>query len=283
MAGFVGTPEQIAYVQGVEDAVREKKGEAPLHAGDNPQPFFYQRGLADQRGGFPLIPWDLVTDTALTAQEQSWYLEGYGRGIDIRNGRTPAPTTGVGRDFYEWVTAGTYDGQEGKYSGRYVITTEPRTAKEYKPENKDKVIVVLPPPNAPPQVYQGPPIYEVAAYFWRKLVPLDQLLDVSKFTSAVLTNPLLRLLWTAAIRFEVLGDAPDEHRQGYRLSGPSGPVAKYLMLMQSQPNPPFSLKPATYGLPAFFVTRVMGGGRRGGIRFLSRRELEQLGINPAEL
>jgi len=282
MPGFVGKPEQIAYAQGVEDAIRQKNGEAPLHAADTPNSFFYQTGLSHQRGGFPLIPWDLVTAAVQTVDQQNWYLEGFARGVDIRNGKAPAAPTGPAgnRDYNEWLTAGTYDGQEGKYTSRYVITTEQRVAKDYGPKKGSDAIVVPPPPAAPPLVYQGPPIYEVAAYLVGKLVPLDDLLQLSKFTDSILQNPKLRLLWSLAVRIDVLGDAPGEDNEGYRLSGPNGPVAKYLALIQSQRNPPFPVDPSYYRLPAFFVTRVKRGGRRGGIRFLSRIELEHLGINP---
>lgn len=277
---FIGTREQVAYSQGVEDAMRLAAGQPAMHGSDNPLPFFYQRGLSDQKQGFALVPWDLVTATALTAEQQRYYLEGFQRGNEIRKGQIPGPPpTPATRDEYEWRTAGTYDGQEGK-SARYVITTEPRIAKDYGPKSGGPVIVVPPPPNTPPLVYSGPPIYEVAAYFAGKLVPLDQFLSVSQYTEKLLKNPGLRALWAMATRFEVLGDAPGEERKGYRLSGPNGRVAKYLALLQQQPRPPFPLDPQYYGLPAWFVTKVKGQGSRGGIRFLSRRELLDLGIDP---
>ena len=118
------------------------------------------------------------------------------------------------------------------------------------------------------------------AYFAVKLVPLDQFLAVSRYTESLIKNPGLRALWAMAVRFEVLGDAPGEERKGYRLSGINGRVAKYLALLQQQPRPPFPLDPQYYGLPAWFVTKVKGQGNRGGIRFLSRRELLDLGIDP---
>lgn len=275
---FIGTREEVAYTQGALDALKVASGQPAEHSTDNPYPFFYERGFSDQKQGFPLVPWNLVTATALTDQQRAWYLNGYARGVDIRNKKRPsAPPANASKEQYDWITAGTYDGQEGRYSARYVITTEARVAKDY--DGSGPVIVVPAPSSDVPLEYKGAPIYEVAAYFAGRLVTLDAFLSVSKYTDAVLKSPALRALWVAATRFEVLGDAPGEDRQGYRLSGTRGPVAKYLVLLGRQSQPPFSLNPRDYGLPAWFVTKTTGQGRKG-IRFLSRRELLDLGIDP---
>lgn len=280
---YIGTKPQVAYDQGVADEALVASGQPALHATDNPDQFWYETGRSHKRGGFPLIPWPLVTRAALTVEERNWYLEGFARGVDIANGRKPAAPTGPQGDasYNEFLTAGTYDGQEQKYTARYVITTEPRTAKDYGPKRgSDSVVVLPPPPNAPPPAYRGAPVYEVAAYVLNKLVPLDRLLTVSRFAEETVKNPLYRALWLASIKFEVLGDAPGESREGYRLSGPTGPVARWLANLATQPTPPFPLDPNYYGLPAWYVTRTVGGSRRGSVRFLSKRELLDLGIDP---
>lgn len=271
---FIGTREEVAYTQGALDALKVASGQSAEHSTDNPYPFFYERGFSDQKQGFPLVPWNLVTATALTDQQRAWYLDGFARGVDLRSNKSPSPLpSNASKEQYDWTSAGTWDGQEGKYSARYVITTEQRFARNY----GGGPVIVVPPVDGPLE-YRGAPVYEVAAYFAGRLVPLDSLLSASRYTDAVLKSPALRALWVAATRFEVLGDAPGESRQGYRLSGPKGPVAKYLALLARQPQPPFSLDPRDFGLPAWFVTKT-GQGRKG-IRFLSRRELLDLGIDP---
>lgn len=279
---FVGTLEEVAYQQGVEDADRLLAGQTVKYSSaDSPFPFFYDLGYTHRKNGFRLIPWALVTATALTDQTQRWYLEGYGRGLEIAKGVKPAPPpTGSGKEQYEWITAGTYDGQTGDYGARYVITTEPRLAKDYGPKRGSDAVVVQPPKGeiAP---YNGPPIYEVAAYFLTRLVPLDRLLTVARYTDATVKNPLLRTLFDAALEFRVLGDVPGEQREGYGLSGRNGPTAKYLAWLAANGSP--AGRPEDYGLSAWWVTRAAGGGaRRGSIRFLSKSELLQLGINPEE-
>lgn len=282
MAGFVGTREQVAYAQGVDDAAAVASGGSPTYsAAASPFPFYYSLGFSHRRGGFKLVPWELVTATALTEQAQRWYLDGYERGLVIAKGQKPSPAPmGGGKEQYDWITAGTYDGQEGIYPSRYVITTEPRIAKDYGPKRGSDAIVVLPPSGGQIETYEGPPIYEVAAYFLHKLVPLDRLLLVAKFSDATLKNPLYRTLFDAALEFRVLGDVPGEGNEGYGLSGPSGPTAKYLAWLDANGSP--AGKPSDYGLRAWWVTRTRTGGRRGGIRFLSKSELLQLGINPEE-
>lgn len=283
MAGFVGTREQVAYQQGVDDAAAVLGGGQPTYsAAASPFPFFYTLGFGHRRGGFKLIPWDLVTATALTDQQQNYYLEGYGRGLDIAKGIKPAPASpGGGKERYDWLSAGTADASEG-YPARYVLTTEPRgPVKDYGPKRGSDAIIVQPPPDSAPIPYQGPPIYEVAATFLTKLVPLDRLLTVAKFSDLTIRNPLYRQLFDAALEFQILGDAPGESKQGYGLSGRDGPVAKYLAWLDANGSP--AGKPQDYGLSAWWVTRTAGRrGGRGGIRFLSKSELLQLGINPEE-
>ena len=278
--GFIGTVEEVSYNEGVDDVVRVQTGVGgPLHNSDTRDRFWYALGESHQSRRQALIPWALVVATALTQQQRDWYQEGFEIGQIAKAGKLPGPAKGpVGDpDYGRWINAGVSDGRLYDFQ-RYVITTEAPAPPPPRPPSSP--VVVVPPVGPVPPSYRGAPIYEVAAYFAGKRVPLDQLLAVSNFTDRLLKNPVARLFWKSALRFDVLGDAPGEEREGYRLSGPRGPVARYLAVIQSQANPPFPVDPSYYGLPAFFVTRVKGGGRRGGIRFLSRRELEDLGIDP---
>ena len=278
---YAGSREGLSYVWGAEDAQRSKAGQPPIHESDRYEAFWYDLGKSHQNGGFRLIPWDLVTAIAVQPEQRAWYLDGFAGGLEIRKGNKPSPVSGPNtKDFNDWVTAGRYDGQDGIYTARYVITTEPRIAIDYGPKKGSDAIVVPPPPMSSPPVYAGAPIYEVAAYFLNKLVPLDRLLQVARFTEATLKRPGLRMLFDAAVEFRVLGDTPGEEREGYRLSGPVGLAAKYLAVLQAQSKSPVPLNPATFGLPAWFATRTSGGGRRGGVRFLSKSELRDLGIDP---
>lgn len=277
---FQGSQEQLFFDRGRSEWV---KGRTPSPIFTDPnQIFWYSRGWYAAEQGTPL-DWALVTEVAQTATQRDWYAEGYASGQLVAAGKPAPPARGpVGDPAYgRWINAGVSDGRRG-YSARYVITSEPPAPPPPPPNNGGPVVVAPPvgPLPPPPSGYRGPPIFEVVAYVSGKLVPLDRVLSISKFLDSYRSNPFFGALWSALLRFEVLGDAPGEERLGYRLSGPNGPAARWLAWEASRGR---TLDPRAYGLPAWFVTRSTGSaGARREIRFLSRSELTNLGIFPED-
>lgn len=277
--GFVGSVEQVFFDRGRSEYVRGARP-SPVFTDAN-QVFWFTRGWYAAEQNTPL-DWSLVTDVAQTPAQRDWYAEGYATGQLVAAGKPAPPVHGpVGDPNYaRWVNGAVDDGRRG-YSARYVLTTEPPPAPPPPPKDGGPVVVAPPvgPLPPPPNGYFGAPIYEVVAYVGEKLVPLDRVLAVSKFLDSYRSNIFLGALWSALVRFELLGDAPGEERKGYRLSGPNGAAAKWLAWEASRGR---RFDPRSYGLPAWFVTRVTGAGSKREVRFMSRAELNNLGIYPED-
>lgn len=99
-------------------------------------------------------------------------------------------------------------------------------------------------------------------------MPYDLAVSVERKPNQGLILNLLQ----AAIGFQVLGADPTDWTQGYRLSGPKGPIAQRVgslvrqgVLRQSDP--------AFFGLDAWY-----GAKTQEGFRLLGRAELQALGL-----
>jgi len=121
------------------------------------------------------------------------------------------------------------------------------------------------PPRLVPPGSPLPRVLYLELYFLNKLtgrgVPYDDVVRWSRI------GPF----FAGFFDWELLGLAPGQSRDGFRLSGPNGPIARYVadLAAKGDLNP----DPRMYGLTAFVATR----GKRN-IRFLSRKELEQIGV-----
>lgn len=274
---FVGTVEQVYFDRGYSE---HAAGEQPRPAVDNPdQLFWYRAGWNNKAAGAAKINWDSVTKTALSADERKWYEEGHATGVRVRSGLPAAPVSGpVGNPAYgEWLNAGIADGRNG-LPPRYIIAGQ--KAPVIDNSNAGPPIVAPPAPiPRPAPRYQRYRVLEVCAFAFGRRVPLDLLLTASKFIEQDRRLQKYAAIWLAFNSVRVFGAAPGDELEGYRLSGPDGAAAKLLSWLEAQGH---VYRLADYNLPAWFAARVSQGGKRGGIRFLSRPELMNLGIDPDE-
>lgn len=74
-----------------------------------------------------------------------------------------------------------------------------------------------------------------------------------------------------SVTFRLIGDGPDDHRDGFRLSGPNGPIAR--LVQREVAEGILSPDPRAYSLNAWIGTRS-----KGEIRLLSAETLRQLGL-----
>lgn len=114
-------------------------------------------------------------------------------------------------------------------------------------------------------------------------VPLDRLYDLEKLGQINSHLGMLDALAQALAKVQILGDLPGDNREGYRLSGPRGPIAKFVSGLEQMGE---LTDPRAFGLSAWVGTRTqrgLRGGARGGIRLLTARELRALGFDPLSL
>lgn len=168
-----------------------------------------------------------------TADDIRSYLAGYEAG---KADPLVAPDGRYGR----WYQLGMEDAQQGR-PARFTRTGSP-----------------------PPGVRPGNVLY-LELYFMstitRRGVPYDEVVRWTRI------GPFFAQFFD----WELLGLAPGQSRDGFRLSGPNGPIARYVADLAAKGE--ISPNPRTYGLTAFVATR----GKRN-VRFVSRRELEQIGV-----
>lgn len=136
------------------------------------------------------------------------------------------------------------------------------------------------PQKAPPYVpRQQPPLtgwlgqfpyYEVSASILGKPVPLDLVLQLQNAQGPdwLITGVAL------GTSVQVLGFDPEDSRRGFRLSGPSGPIARRVQaaIARGQLLP----DPRRYGLDGWY-----GAKTRTGVRLLTARDLQALNFAPA--
>lgn len=129
-----------------------------------------------------------------------------------------------------------------------------------------------PPPPTPPvdpgdAAYGGPLYLELAASILGRTIPYDVAVQIDSLEgpSPIFRVPAYLLSW------HLFGDAPGDPRRGFRLSGPRGPIARYVRrLIAAGRIGPY---PSVYGLPAWVGTRT-----QGSIRLIGRVELARLGL-----
>lgn len=277
---LVGSVEQVFFDRGYSEWV---SGEQPRPLVDNTeQLFWYKIGWAWHAAGLQSLNWDNVTKTALSTEERAWYDEGWLNGERVKAGYPANPVSGPTSNpaYGEWYAAAFADGKAGT-PRRYLIAGQKAPVVDNSKAGPPVVAPPVPPPPIPrpaPRFYRYR-VFEVCAFALGKRVPLDLFLTASKFVESDRRLEKYAAIWLALNTVRVLGDAPGEEKEGYQLSGPDGAAAQYLAWLELQGHT-YDLR--DFRLPAWFATRTQGGGRRGGIRFLSRPELLSLGIDPDE-
>ena len=129
------------------------------------------------------------------------------------------------------------------------------------------------PPRAPQRVRSEVLYLELYCTIAGRRSYYDQVVDIDGWISG---NPLISAVasFLRVVRFQFLGDAPGEDRQGYRLSGEDGPIAQEVArLVAAGMTPP---NPAFWGLPAWVGTATS----RGRFRLLGREEIAALDLLP---
>jgi hypothetical protein len=155
------------------------------------------------------------------------------------------------------------------------VVAPPYTGPPAQPGPRGEVVIVMAPPPAPVERY-----LELAVSIAGKRVRLDTLYDLRQLGQMGGLIGLVTSISRALARVRILGAGPADWREGYRLAGPTGPIAAYVHSLQLAGQ---LGTPQDYGLSAWVGTRTRQGGRRGGIRLLSAEELRALGFNPRAL
>lgn len=114
------------------------------------------------------------------------------------------------------------------------------------------------------------PCVELLATEFGVKVPYDVAAVVGRLAQS--SPGLIPVILGAGAQFRFLGDAPGDQTQGYRLSGPNGPIARKVARDVAAGR--YSPFPAKYLLPAWVGTHM----RDGSIKMLGRGELQSLGL-----
>lgn len=112
---------------------------------------------------------------------------------------------------------------------------------------------------------------EVVAKEFGKNLPYDLAVNIQGLQAGLIGE-----IAKTFLSFDILGDAPGDNRLGYKLSGPNGPIAKWVDYLTRKGD--ISGDPADYGLPAWIGTYASGQGSTKGVRLLGRDELAQIGV-----
>lgn len=214
-----------------------------------------------------------AADLSATSGEAHWYAVGM---LDARSGlpfRVPSTrTTGTGTPPAGTGGTGTYvtPPKAGSVTGPPVIV---RPAPPYQRQGGGGVILNPPttPPFTPPVVvYQASPRFrylEVCGFLFGTRIPYDAAVSLERTEGGM----FVQLVKSWSVSFRLLGDAPGEQREGYHLSGPTGPIARRVAALVNAgvviPDP------RAYGLSDWVAAKT-----REGVKFLSSAELEQLGL-----
>ena len=116
----------------------------------------------------------------------------------------------------------------------------------------------------------GARFLELACYNRGRLIPYDEAVSLQRNEQGGLVGVLVRLF--VDVRFELLGDDPGEQREGYRLSGPSGPLAR--MIRQDIAAGVLNPNPRAYQLSDWVGARM----RNGRIKLIGHSELLRLNL-----
>lgn len=111
---------------------------------------------------------------------------------------------------------------------------------------------------------------ELACYNRGRLIPYDEAVNLQRNEQGGLVGVLLRFF--VDVRFDLLGDDPGEQREGYRLSGPSGPLAR--MVRQDIAAGVLNPNPRAYQLSDWVGARM----RTGRIKLIGHNELLRLNL-----
>lgn len=128
----------------------------------------------------------------------------------------------------------------------------------------------------PRLILAGVRYLELACYRNRKLIPYDQAVQIQRnplsAQLAGLAGAIVQLLRFDEVTFDLLGDDPGEQREGYRISGPTGPLAR--MIQREIAAGVINPNPRAYGLTDW-VGAHLSSGR---IKIISSQELDRLGL-----
>ena len=178
---------------------------------------------------------------------------------------------------------------ERKADGTVIVNPPP----PLKPGEKPSPVVgqTPVPRQAPPVRFPLPPLpaapneryLELCVFIAGRPVLLDTVYNLDRLGQQGGLLGLLDVLAGALTSYQILGDVPGNSRLGFRLSGPRGPIARFVNGLRAED---VIGTPQEYGLSAWVGTRTRRGilgGNQGGIRLLSSRELRALGFNPLAL
>ena len=121
-----------------------------------------------------------------------------------------------------------------------------------------------------PLLYSGARYLELGCYNRGRLIPYDEAVSLQRNEQGGLVGVLVRLF--VDVRFELLGDDPGEQREGYRLSGPNGPLAR--LIRQDIAAGVLNPNPRAYGLSDWVGARM----RSGRIKLIGHNELLRLNL-----
>jgi hypothetical protein len=196
--------------------------------------------------------------TPLTVTEVGDYQNGYYQNVTYRDAGA------------YWYRVGLWDRSQGRPLRRVFADLPPPPFNE---QNQG------PPPEfnqQPGQSQPGPPLaspfpyIELLATEFGVKVPYDVAAVVGQLAQSA--PGLIPILLGVGAQFRFLGDAPGDQREGYRLSGPNGPLARKVARDVAQGR--YKPDPTAYLMPAWVGTRL----RDGRIKLLGRGELQSLGL-----
>lgn len=132
-----------------------------------------------------------------------------------------------------------------------------------------------------PMFRAGQPVFgvrylELACYRNRKLIPYDEAVQIQRNPLSAqlggLAGAIVQMLRFDEVSFDLLGDDPGEQREGYRLSGPTGPLAR--MIQREVAAGVINPNPRAYGMNDWVGARLSSGR----IKLISAQELDRLGL-----
>lgn len=240
-------------------------GYATAQGGDPRKPgtFWYDEGYEEAKRGLPQASLNVgaaapggVKYATITSSEYAEYQTAYAA-------KSAGPNAG-------------YWGRQGALEAQVGVPQQPLVVGQPPPPFAAPLTPSPTPttPASPRLIYTAFPCYEIAAKLGGKYVPYDTGVKLGRMAQG---TGIIAMLLSYGVEFELLGPNPGDQRRGYRLSGPSGPIAR--RVVREIANGTFSPNPNTYRLPAW----VAAYWRQGGLRMLGAAELADIGMLQAVL
>lgn len=252
-------PNAVQNLLTSDDVNDYLSGYATAEGGDPRKPgtFWYDEGYEEQKRGLPKA--NLVVGSVapegpkyanITASELAEYRTAYA-----------AKTAGPGAGYW---------GRQGALEAQVGVPQLPLTVGQPPPPFPKPWIPTPGPQPGQPPLTSWPCVELLCTEFGFK-VPYDVAAVVGQLAQNA-TSGLLPVLLGAGAQFRFLGDAPGDQTEGYRLSGPSGPIAR--KVARDVTAGKYGPIPLRYQLTAWVGTHM----RDGSIKLLGRGELQSLGL-----